>query len=313
MTRTPVVGLIGATIWGNRGAEAMLVTAIGQVRQQVPQARFYIFSYSPRQDARLVSDPHIEVVNSRPLALIIQHFLFACLVWAAGKIGIDWPDSLLPGAARALRACDVLLDVSGISFADGREKMLPFNILNMWPALLLGVSVVRLSQAMGSFNHPLTRWAAKHFLFRSKHVFARGQQTADFLSELGLPEGQWEQAADIAFLYQPEYSLSVENADRVQALVGELAATGESDSVLVGLSPSSLVHQKCLARGFDYPGLFLRLVETLPDNYRYVVVPNATREGSATFNNNDLAVIEVLRDRAGQQCAPSVLERLFWV
>lgn len=309
----PTVGLISASLWGNRGAEAMLVTTIGQVRETQPDAHFHLFTYTPQQDARLITDPRITIINSRPLALVLQFFLFACLVWVAKKVRITWPDALLPQSVRALRSCTVLLNVGGISFADGREKMLPFNILNTWPALLLDVPVVRLSQAMGSFNHPLTRWSARRFLFRCQHVFARGEQTATHLRQLGLPAAQWDLATDIAFLYRPAYSLSTENADHVAALTVQLTQSSPADGPLIALSPSSLVYQKCLARDFDYLALFLDLVQTLPPDYRYVFLPNATKQGQTTAHNNDLHVIQLLHERAQQTLAPEVQARLFWV
>lgn len=45
MAQPKTIGISGATVWGNRGAEAMLVTTVGQVRERYPDARFYLFSY----------------------------------------------------------------------------------------------------------------------------------------------------------------------------------------------------------------------------------------------------------------------------
>jgi len=45
MNKPPVIGIIGGTIWGNRGAESMLVTTIGMLRQSQPDAQFVVFSY----------------------------------------------------------------------------------------------------------------------------------------------------------------------------------------------------------------------------------------------------------------------------
>ena len=36
MEKHPVVSIIGGTIWGNRGAESMLVTVIGKLREMSP-------------------------------------------------------------------------------------------------------------------------------------------------------------------------------------------------------------------------------------------------------------------------------------
>ena len=53
MAKEPVISIIGGTIWGNRGAESMLVTVIGQLRASFPNARFNVFSYYPAKDREL--------------------------------------------------------------------------------------------------------------------------------------------------------------------------------------------------------------------------------------------------------------------
>lgn len=298
MGSEPTIAITGATLWGNRGAEAMLVTTIGQVRARRPDARIILFSYFPRRDRALVRDSRITVIGARPKDLVLRTFPFAVLIWLAGLLRLRWPDRLLPHPARALRRCDALLDVSGISFADGREKFLPFNILLIWPAMLLGVPVIKLAQALGPFKNPLTRLSARLFLPRCRRIYARGAVTAEHLRDLGLPASKWEQAADIAFLYQPEYSLTAENEDRVDALAAKLAGLRAAGQTIIGLIPSSLVHNKTAEEGGDYPGVFARLVRDLggPDVH-FVVVPNATRQGSESSANNDLPAIAALRER----------------
>lgn len=282
----------------------MLVTAVGRVRQFLPEAAIVIFSYSPKQDRALLTDPAVTVINSGPAALVFAHFLGAVLL----KLGL--PSSQ---AAKALRRCDVLLDVSGIAFADGREKTLPFNILNMWPALLLNVPVVRLSQALGPFSNPLTRLASTLFLQRSTHLFTRGAQTTAFVRELGIPENKWSPAPDVAFLYESRFSLSNEHVERVRMLSERLATHCAAGQEVVGLIPSSLVYQKCEAAGIDYLRLFTQLMTTQPETTRFVVLPNATREGRDTPYNNDLYVIERLREHTAAACPPDVLDRIEWV
>ena len=63
----------------------------------------------------------------------------------------------LPGPVRRLRACSALFDVSGISFHDGRLAIVAYNVFCIWPALLLGVPVLHLSQAMGPFRNRVNR------------------------------------------------------------------------------------------------------------------------------------------------------------
>ena len=99
-----------------------------------------------------------------------------------------------------LSQCDLLIDLAGVSFIDGREKFLPFNILTLAPAFFLKVPVVKFSQAMGPFRNPLNFFTAKHILSRCERLFARGEQTAANLSNLPLSRNSWQMAGDLAFL-----------------------------------------------------------------------------------------------------------------
>lgn len=310
----PTVAITGATIWGNRGAEAMLVTTIGEVRRRFPGARIIVASYLPEQDRGLVSDPDITIISSTPLSLVFRHLPSALLAGLFGMLGVRLPDRLLSREIRLLRECDMLLDINGISFSDGREKFLPFNILQIWPATLLGVPVVKLAQAVGPFQHPLNRIAANLFLKRCQHIFARGEITASHLRELAIPGDRWSRAADIAFCYQPEYSLSHENEDLVQALVSDLARLRDDGYALVALTPSSVVHTKSEQAGEPYLETFLELLQDLADEQvAFVVVPNATREGTDTPRNNDLWTIRALQEQAQGSLPPALLERIQWV
>ncbi|RMG73302.1 MAG: hypothetical protein D6711_11095 [Chloroflexi bacterium] len=300
-----MIGIIGGTLWGNRGAEAMLVTTIGKIRERYPDQAIVIFSYLPDKDRQLIQDQTIQIFSARPVTLVLVHFLFSVFCAFFSLFRLRVPDKLLPKSVQVLRSCDVLLDISGIAFADGREKFLPFNIMVMLPAWLLRVPVVRLSQAMGSFKNPVNRLCAKFFLPLCDFIFARGRVTAQHLQELGLKN--WAVALDIAFLYQPEFSLTNENDDKVAQLEMHLRAWRQAGKHVIGLSPSSVVYAKSIKRGIDYEAQFLQLITSLGSDYHFIFLPNATREGSTTARNNDLFVIDKIRKRASADIQARVL------
>ena len=292
MEKAPVISIIGGTIWGNRGAESMLVTVIGQLRANFPDAHFNIFSYYPAKDRELIKDDRITVLSSKPISLATRHFFGAMICALCKKVGAGLPKGEFFKIARALAGSDVLLDIGGITFSDGREKYLPFNILSIWPAMLLGVPVVKLAQAVGPFKGLLNRVVARIFLFKCAHIFARGEKTAEFLQQFDYPVEKFDTVADIAFLYEPEFSLSTENETRVTALIQRLEKLKEQGKKIVLFSPSILVESESRKRGMDYTGRFLDAVRTLgPEDYHYVFMPNATREGSEKKHNNDLLTL----------------------
>jgi polysaccharide pyruvyl transferase WcaK-like protein len=296
MAKAPVISIIGGTIWGNRGAESMLVTVIGQLRGSFPDAHFNIFSYYPTKDRELIKDEKITILSGKPLSLATRHFIGALVGTVCKKIGTGLPKGEFFKIARALAASDILLDIGGITFSDGREKYLPFNILSIWPAILLGVPVVKLAQAVGPFKKPFNRMLAKIFLFRCAHIFARGEKTAEFLQEFNYPAEKFDTVADIAFLYQPEFSLSNENENRVASLIQRLEAAKKQGKRIIVFSPSILVESESRKKGLDYTGRFLDAVKTLgARGYLYVFMPNATREGSEKAHNNDLLTLSRMK------------------
>ena len=58
----------------------------------------------------------------------------------------------MPRGPRQLARSQVLLDVFGVSYSDGRERFLPFNVLCNWPAMMFRVPVVKLSHAAARFS-----------------------------------------------------------------------------------------------------------------------------------------------------------------
>lgn len=316
MAKPLQIAITAATIWGNRGAEAMLTTTIGKVREQHPGSRFFVFSYSPGQDRALLQDPEVEVLPSRPVDLVLTHLPASILCWLLGLIGLRVPDFMLPKGLRILRACDLLLDLAGISFVDGRELFLPFNILSVWPAMVQGTPVVKMAQAMGPFEGALNRWAAQAVLARCRHLYARGRTTLEHLYTLTLAEDQKSLAADVGFLFQEQFRLSKENEAQVAALSSTLESIRSSGGRLIGLSPSSLVYEKARAIGADYVQTFLDVVEALAadsERNEFVFIPNATRQGMDAPRNNDLFVIEEIRRRATEVLPDQVSRRIHWV
>lgn len=313
MAKPWMVAISGATIWGNRGAEAMLATTVGMVRDRFPDTKFLVYSYSPKRDRALLRDPQVVVLPSRPIDLVLVHLPFSVLCWIFNRLKLRIPDGLLPRGVRLLRRCDVLIDLAGISFVDGRELFLPFNILTVWPAMVQGTPVVKLAQAMGPFNHPLNRRAARAVLTGCSHVYARGRITQAHLDSLGLAEGQASLAADVAFSYQERFSLSHENETLVRELeekLGEIRSRGQR---IIGLSPSSLVYEKADKIGFDYVQEFLKLIENLgqaSEAHEFLLIPNATRQGRETTRNNDLYVINEINANAKKVLPDNLLERI---
>jgi polysaccharide pyruvyl transferase WcaK-like protein len=295
-SHAPTVAIIGASLWGNRGAEAMICATIGRIRAVFPTARCIVLSYFPKVDRQLVAaaGSAVEVASATPLALVLHFFPWSLVCAACRVVGLQWPRRLLPAPVRALAEADALLDVFGISYADGREKFLPFNLLSNLPAILMGVPLVKLAQGMGPYHGRLNRLCARLVLRRCARVFARGRLTYELTAALHIG-GRLGTASDIAFCYTPSDSLTRENEDYAATLAADVAALRAGGCQVLTLSVSSVVFAKCRAQGIDYVCAMQHVIRELRARGLAVLLfPNATRADSDATRNNDLPVIAAI-------------------
>ena len=274
----------------------MLTTTIGVIRKDFSEAKFYVFSYYPKKDRRSAGIKISSILSGKPVALVTRHFLGALLAALIKVFGGKVPGTDFFKIAKALDESDMLLDIGGITFSDGRGKYLPFNILTIWPAMILGVPVVKTGAGCWAFS-PVFQSPERQTFYEEVPIYFRaGEKTAEFLKDLDYPEEKTALVADVAFLYQPEFSLSEENEERVAALLKKIK---EIRKPVVVFSPSILVNTQSVKRGLDYAAKFYELINRLgADRYHFVFIPNASREGSDKKHNNDLLTLVEMRTRA---------------
>ncbi len=303
--------IVGGSIWGNRGAEAMLVTTIGEIRKFDPDAIFNVYSIYPKKDKLLINDCKINIQDGSPIAFGIFYFLNALFYKFFKIIGADF---LLFKKIKALKLSCCLLDIGGITFSDGRTLQLLYNVFSIWPAILLGVPVVKLSQAMGPFRTSLNRFLANCFLPKCEMIFARGYITHKHLLTLSLERDKIKQSADITFLYESEYSLSSENEDLVKEVIKKLKYVKNDKTKIISIIPSSLILKKIQKNCSSYTDTLLYLIETISQkNIHIIILPNASRFASAKAMNNDLIAINLLKKQAEAKLSNKVKQQTTWV
>ena len=288
MTKT--ISIIGATIHGNHGAEAMLNATIGRLREFEPDANFVIFSYLKDADRKVSKDNTIQICGASPTDLVFIMLPFSILLALLKIVRLGALKQFFPAGVRHMSNSDLLIDLAGVSFIDGREKFLPFNVLTLLPAILLGIPVIKFSQAMGPFKIPLYNFTARHILSCCRQIFARGDQTADNLKMLGGSKIKWRVASDLAFLLKEEDSLTDHGIETGLEITKKLNALRESGTKIIGICPSSVVAKKA---GQPYIDNFVRLIEQLLEGGNAVVLfPNATRADHMDKSfNNDLPLL----------------------
>jgi polysaccharide pyruvyl transferase WcaK-like protein len=305
------ISIVGGSIWGNRGAEAMLMTTIFQIWHYDPNLNFNVFSIYPEQDKQLLDDKRIEFLSGTPYAFALIYFPFALFYKIFRSIGIELA---LPQNLEQLKASQCLIDIGGITFSDGRTLQLLYNVFSIWPAMLLGVPVVKLSQALGPFEKALNRILAKKFLPKCQFVVARGEISEYHLETIGLPTRKYIQAADIAFLFEPKYSFSSENEDKITHLIKKLELIKTEGKYLISLIPSSLVLKQSKTAEINFIEKIITIItEASKKRIHFIVLPNASREGTNSLMNNDLMPIQAMRERIKEIDSGDIPYAIDWV
>lgn len=287
--------IIAGTLSGNRGAQAMIESVVGTIRRHDPDATFAVFSYYPAADRLRCSDPSVVVHSSTPVALVWRLLPLSLLFGLLRKVLGARALRFAPADIRAIGSSMALVDVAGVSFIDGREKFLPFNLLTLSPAWFLGVPIVKLPQAIGPVEGRWTRIAARAALPCVAVIWARGAQTEQYLHDSGIEGLTVGSADDIAFVHRADFSLTDEGGPAVDELIDRLDDVRADPAIggVVGVCPSSVLAVTSRKSGGSYEQVLVEVIRELAASGRQVVLfPNATRaDDESGERNNDLPVI----------------------
>jgi len=256
----------------------MLETVIARMPEEVGECSFDILTTYPEADAdRIPANSAARVVGLQPVRLAFVEFPVAALAFVARKLRfpLTW---VRARGCRSILDSDVVVDVAGISFADGRGlAILGYNVLMTGVPLLLGVPTVKAAQAMGPFESLPNKIAARLVLPHLSTICARGARTRQHLNTLRL-----RNVVDVADL---AFSLS-EAADLPPTVASAVTAAGEDFIVLM---PSAVVRGIYEADGGDYVSAVATLIEEIRTrtNKGVVIAPHSYRVGMPEGRMND--------------------------
>lgn len=283
---TAHITIIGSALSGNKGAAAMLESAVQTLDERLGDVRFTLLSMYPEEDRAQNPYDNLDVVaaNPRQLGVTINTLALAYRL-------LPFLRRTLRSRSRAIRAlvdADVLLDQGGITFTDGREKFLLYNVASILPALNIGTPVFKCAQAVGPFTNPINRIASRIFLPKAHTLVTRGRITHEFAEGLGLSN-----------LYAgADYAFSLEMSGSEGEEVSRHFDLSFFDDDVVGVCPSVVLQKKVDARGGDYVGQMVGFIEHLQSRGRRVMlVPHSVRTGTTKTHNNDLPLCREIHAR----------------
>lgn len=275
------VAITAASYSGNKGAAAMLQSSISQLKEKYgARLQIQLMSVYPSEDRLQCPHAFVTVIPAQPQRVLCLAFpcavLYRMFCWCAPLRALLLKNGMLQAYAHT----DLVIDEAGISFSDSRGLLL--NIYAFACAaipMLMGVPVVKYSQAMGPFHNTCNRFLAAYILPKMKLVTARGRVTYAHLRSIGLRR-QARLYADGAFTMPPAPAVE----QRVQNIC---KAYGFSN--MAALSVSSVVAHKCKKAGIDYCRIMAEFAVYLNNKgYQVYLIANAARIHSKKEHNNDL-------------------------
>ena len=290
------IAITAASYSGNKGAAAMLQSSLSQLYEKYgSRLNVKLMSVYPNADREQVPFDFVEVVPATPEKLVFLAFPLAVLYKGLGWLPVM---KTLLGKNKiiaAYRDTDLVIDEAGISFSDNRGFVMnTYAFITMAVPKLIGVPVVKYSQAMGSFESFFNRIYAKIILPRMELICARGDITMENLRSIGVDK-KAVICADGAFSMKD----SVKAAEKVEEHISEDPFYNGN---VVGLSLSSVVDKKCRKLNINYRGIMCGFAKYLIGRgYNVLLIANAARIGSVKARNNDLMVCDDIYSRVSDK------------
>jgi colanic acid/amylovoran biosynthesis protein len=282
----PRITIIGSALSGNKGAAAMLEAAVQTLGARLDDPRFTLLSMYPDEDRAQNPYPNLEIVAASPRQLGVTINTLA-LVYRV----LPFLRPLIRKRSKAIGALAesaVLLDQGGITFTDGREKFLLYNVASILPALNTRTPVFKCAQAVGPFQNPVNRRAARTFLPKVRTLVTRGRVTHEFAEGLGLQN----------LVAGADYAFSLELDGTEEQEVAQHLDLSFFDGDVVGVCPSVVLQRKVDARGGDYIGQIAGFIEAVrARGKRVLLIPHSVRTGTSKTHNNDLPLCQEIHAR----------------
>lgn len=291
-----VIAITAASYSGNKGAAAMLQSSIKQLYDIYgDRLEIRLMSVYPEEDKEQLPHDFIKITSTKPEQLLFIAFPLAILhkffFWLPPMRKLIEKNKII----KTYKQTDLVLDEAGISFVDSRGFVMnTYAFVCAAVPLLLGVPVVKYSQALGTFKNPYNRFLAKWILPKLRLICARGQGTYDNLKKIGVQENV-KLCADGAFTMEDSeyWNREVDNVCKQDYFF---------DEEVVGLSISSVVKKKCNKMGIDYVDTMVQFIDYLNrEGYPVLLIANAARIHSEKSRNNDLLVGDAIYEKVADK------------
>lgn len=275
------IAITAASYSGNKGAAAMLQSSISQLKQTYgDRLHISLMSVYPKEDRKQCPHPCVTVIPAQPQRLLFLAFPCAVLYRVCGWCPPFQAVLLKNKILKTYKNTDLVIDEAGIAFSDSRGWILnTYAFVCAALPMLMGVPVVKYSQALGPFHNRYNRFLAAWILPKMKLIAARGRDTYGHLHAIGI-RNHVKLYADGAFTMPP--------APQTEAVVQKKFQKWNG-SHIAALSISSVVERRCRKEGVDYCQVMAEFIAYLVKRgYLVYMFANAARIHAKKPRNNDL-------------------------
>ena len=197
----------------------MLQSSIGQLKERYGEfLHVDLMSVYPAQDR--VQCPHkfAAIVPAQPQRLLFAAFPCAVLYRMCGWCPPLRAALLKNKILNTYNHTDLVIDEAGIAFSDSRGWILnTYAFVCAAVPMLMGVPVVKYSQALGPFHNRYNRLLASLILPKMELVVARGRDTYRHLHAIGI-RNNVVLYADGAFTMPPAQEAEASSSEFMQSV-----------------------------------------------------------------------------------------------
>jgi colanic acid/amylovoran biosynthesis protein len=275
---------------GNKGSASMLTGLREAFDNAGINTHFSVFSYYPYSDKDIAKEldnvsvhpGHPKDIAFKLLPLLFMHKISPALIHRS------WKDNI-----NKLQNADVILLIGGTTFSDAMLYKVPWNLLAALPGILLGKSIICLSQTIGPMNHPLNKRMARWVLNKTVAVHGRGRQSAQILKDNGISRHHYR--PDLSFAMKPTNFDDLANRSSAGNALRHALLTGQK---AIGIAPNSIVFNKAKKHGINYIDFLVNAIKTVYDNgFIPVLIPHSYRHDIRSMHNNDRSLcINILKN-----------------
>ncbi|MCF7859946.1 MAG: polysaccharide pyruvyl transferase family protein [Candidatus Cloacimonetes bacterium] len=293
-----IISTFAVSRTGNRGAVAMLESAIDNLTLEPNNNCINVFTVYPHDDRKLPKQKYVEIFNGTPQNLVFKLIPLALIFRMLHFI--PKIEKILGAEFNALNSSKLVLLIGGTTFSDAQIVKIIYNVICALPAIILNKRTMMYSQTIGPFNKKFNLHLAKWTLSKIDFVVPRGRGSFENLKKIGI--NRCDYFADSAF------SLIISSQIK-ETIRKEYELICKSNQKIVGISINSIVESKSSEYGIPHNQIWQNFIDyLLNEGYFVLIIPHSIRKNSLKKHNNDLITVKQIMENIDKSKSYKIID-----